>query len=219
MNKYNGFSLIEMAIALAIIGYLISGLFKPMVLTADYKKINNTDKTLEQIKGALVSFAIVNNRLPCPARCTKYKKQCVKGSYNSSVIGIENSALCTKEGYLPWADLGVGRYDGWNRPFRYRVDKNYSATNIKINVDKKFTIKNKQSVNNFTTTSSNRHVIAIIFSYGKDGEPNPKNDTIDLTYISGQYQTDENDYFDDRLTWLSKNSLTSYLATTRDLPQ
>ncbi len=233
MNKYNGFSLIEMAIALAVIGFLAGGLLGPMSLAIDYKKFNYTDATLEQIKEALIGFAVINGRLPCPAKCSKYDDgNCFNGFYDASYVGKEDKSdivFCEQEGYLPWADLGIGRYDAWDKPFYYRVDKNYS-TNISANTSLQtdsnniLKIKYKQTGNNLTVTeaSGNSRLIVIVLSYGKNSVAESSNKiTIanDATYMQGDYNSNENNYFDDRLTWISKYTLTNYLAKTRELPQ
>ncbi len=229
--KTNGFSLIEMAIALAVIGFLVGGLLKPMALTKDYKKIKYTDATLEQIKEALVGFAIVNNRLPCPAMCFEYNgkdSDCLNGIYDIADVGKEttDSAFCQQEGYLPWADLGIGKYDAWNNPFYYRVDKNYSAisgiiSSLKTDSSEKLTVNYKQTGNNLTTyeKDGNSRIIAIILSHGKNDKAESSNKiTIanDPTYVQGHYV---GNIFDDRVTWLSKYTLTNHLAKSRDLPQ
>ncbi len=233
MNKYNGFSLIEMAIALAVIGFLIGGLLKPMSSVMDYQKIKYTDATLEQIKEALVGFAIINNRLPCPAKCSKFNGKdidCFNEVYDASDVGKEttDSTFCEQEGYLPWADLGIGRYDGWDEPFYYRVDKNYSTILsgnelLKTDSSKKLTVKYKQTNKNLTALETINgadysRVIAIVLSHGKNGDAESSNKITvanDATYVQGNVEN----IFDDRLTWLSKYSLINYLAKTRDIPQ
>ncbi|MBE9561976.1 MAG: hypothetical protein IMF12_03825, partial [Proteobacteria bacterium] len=65
-------------------------------------------------------------------------------------------------------------------------------------------------------------VIAIILSHGKNGKAESSNKiTIanDATYVQGNYVENEFKEFDDRVTWMSKYTLTNYLAKTRDLPQ
>jgi type II secretory pathway pseudopilin PulG len=117
MNKIAGFSLVEMAMSLVIIGLLIGSLLVPGVEQSTQQKIQLTQQTLEKIKAALLGFAEVNNRLPCPARDLKGQE---------ANFEDEGQQRCEEwddaDGYLPWAVLGVGRYDAWGRPFRYRVD-------------------------------------------------------------------------------------------------
>lgn len=117
MNKIAGFSLIEMAIGLVIIGLLIGSLLVPGVEQSTQQRIKLTQQTLEEIKAALLGFAEVNNRLPCPAVDLKGKEA---GFIDTA--GQQCDTFDDADGYLPWSVLGVGRYDPWGRPFRYRVD-------------------------------------------------------------------------------------------------
>jgi hypothetical protein len=58
-------------------------------------------------------------------------------------------------------------------------------------------------------------IIAIIFSYSKDGEPNKENDTIDQTYTQDVYVKNT---FDDMLIWLPKSILINRLAEAGKWP-
>jgi type II secretory pathway pseudopilin PulG len=118
MNKIAGFSLIEMAIGLVIIGLLIGSLLAPGVEQSTQQKIRTTQQTLEEIKEALLGFAEVNGRLPCPAIDLYGKEPANFADPAKQKCDTYDDA----DGYLPWAVLGVGRYDAWGRPFRYRVD-------------------------------------------------------------------------------------------------
>ncbi len=62
-----GFSLIELAIVLVVVALLIGGLLVPLSMQIEQQRIRDTQKTLEEIKEALVGFAIANGRLPRPA--------------------------------------------------------------------------------------------------------------------------------------------------------
>ena len=62
-----GFSLIELAISLAIVAVLITGLLVPMATQIGQRKVAVTEKTLEDVKNALLGFAAAHGRLPCPA--------------------------------------------------------------------------------------------------------------------------------------------------------
>jgi type II secretory pathway pseudopilin PulG len=118
MNKIAGFSLIEMAIGLVIIGLLIGSLLAPGFEQNTQQKIRTTQQTLEEIKEALLGFAEVNGRLPCPAIDLTGKEPADFADPAKQRCDTYDDA----DGYLPWAVLGVGKYDAWGRPFRYRVD-------------------------------------------------------------------------------------------------
>ncbi|HUW25479.1 MAG TPA: prepilin-type N-terminal cleavage/methylation domain-containing protein [Gallionella sp.] len=62
-----GFTLVEMAIVLAIVGLLLGGLIPTLSAQMESQRINETRKQLDEIQQALMGFAIINGRLPCPA--------------------------------------------------------------------------------------------------------------------------------------------------------
>jgi len=221
----NGFSLVEIAVALVIIGLLLGGLIMPFTVQMEQQRIERTDETLEEIKEALLGFAIIHQRLPC-------------ADINNN--GIENfpcDTIATNlEGSLPWADLGVGRYDGWGNPFRYRVDKEYTngiPNSLKTDVDNKLTVKDKQIGHSLTSREKyenllppptfiyHSRIVAIIFSYGKNGVAESGNEITmanDATYYYGAFIENLADNFDDQTTWLSKYTLMNRLISTKQWP-
>ncbi len=211
MKKNKGFSLIEMAIVLIILGFIMGGLMIPLHSQRNQQQISRTLNTLEEVKNALLGFAVINNRLPCPAP--------------SFEDGLE-TATCDQEGYLPWAELGVGRYDAWSNPFRYRVEEEY--TENPLDKDKIFVtgsglrIRNREG--DFFTSSSDSRVTAIIFSFGKNGKADDDNAVLDKIFIYDGYVENKDEpekAFDDVLTWLSRNTLMNHLITAgneEDLP-
>ena len=66
-HQQQGFTLVELAIVLVIVALLTSGLM--MGITAQRKSADNSDaqRQLENIREALLGFAMTNGRLPCPA--------------------------------------------------------------------------------------------------------------------------------------------------------
>jgi len=160
-----GFSLIEMAIVLIIIGFLVGGLLTPLSAQRDRQQIKRTLKTLEEVKEALLGFAVIHKRLPCSDR-------------NGDGQESKNTTDCESngEGYLPWKDLGVGRYDGWGKHFRYRTEADFNEIpNISKSIlTSGLRLKNRHD-NNLTSASagSDSRVAAIIFSCGKNGRPDP----------------------------------------------
>jgi type II secretory pathway pseudopilin PulG len=220
MKIYHGFSLVETAVALIIIGLLIGGLLTPISARIDQQNLKRTDETLEEIKEALLGFAVIHKRLPCAA---PDKDQDDDGNnIPEEDKGKEHSDWCDKEGYLPWKDLGVGRYDAWGQIFRYRVDMKYSSgipSSLKTDSKKKLTVRNLQSTQNWTVEEyDTSRVVAIIFSKGKNGNAENGNKFTaanDATYVHDVYVED---LFDDRLTWLSKYTLMNRLIGAKQWP-
>jgi type II secretory pathway pseudopilin PulG len=69
-RRDRGFTLVEIAIALFFIALILGGLLVPLTTQIEQRKTSDTQKTLEEIKEALVGFAVANARLPCPASAT-----------------------------------------------------------------------------------------------------------------------------------------------------
>lgn len=115
-----GFTLVEMAIVLAIVALLMAGLLPTLSSQIEQRRSSDTSKQLEDIKDALIGFAIINGRLPCPA--------------NSTSNGAERPAgggICTVfyNGFVPAATLGLSGttdssgflIDSWGQRIRYAV--------------------------------------------------------------------------------------------------
>ncbi len=200
--RTNGLSLIEIVIALIIISLLLGHLLTPISTQINQQQYKQTQKTLEEIKEALLGFISIYGRLPYPASNQK--------------TGLQNPKFHKKEGYLPWADLGVGRFDAWGNPFRYRAEDEY--TEEPIDYQKLFSsglrIKDRQN-NYLTKKSGDSRVAAIILSYGKNGVPEIENGNLNKTFMYNVYVENE---FDDILTWLSRNILINRLEGTGKLP-
>ena len=108
-----GFSLVEIAIVIALLGLVLGTLVVPLAARFQAQKVEETRRELRAINEALVGFAIANGRLPCPDRDRD---------------GVED-APCAQaaEGFVPWAQLGVRPTDAWGRLFHYRVAAEFTA--------------------------------------------------------------------------------------------
>ncbi len=113
-----GFSLIEMAVVLLIVGLLLGGLMLPLSAKIDDQKFSTTRKTLLEVREALVGYALANGALPCPATPAS--------NGTASVAG----GGCTRQhGFVPAVTLGLlGAQnrdqlllDAWSNPVRYSV--------------------------------------------------------------------------------------------------
>lgn len=90
--KQRGFSLIEVSIALVIIGVITMASFQAFTSASYYKNQVASAGWLEQASSLVVKFAQTNNRLPCP---------------DVDLDGFEDCSGNKKTGTLPFYSLGM----------------------------------------------------------------------------------------------------------------
>ncbi len=111
-----GFSLIELAVVLVIVGLLVGGGIAALDATVSQSRRSDQDGQLADIREALYGFALAEGRLPCPD--TDYPPD---GEANPPTLSGAGDACDAAEGALPWQALGLGRRNPWGQPLRYRV--------------------------------------------------------------------------------------------------
>jgi prepilin-type N-terminal cleavage/methylation domain-containing protein len=137
----SGFTLLEMAVVLMIIGLLLGGLIPTLSAQMDVQRSNRTEKQLNEIVEALTGFAAINGRLPCPASSTSNGQE----SFCSNDTGactvtttLPSHGRCSDpyNGLIPAATLGLTPVDSqgfvldsWNNRIRYAVTAYWDATN------------------------------------------------------------------------------------------
>jgi prepilin-type N-terminal cleavage/methylation domain-containing protein len=67
LSRSSGFTLVELAMVLFIVSLLIGGLLMPLSAQNEVRGRQETDRALANIREALIGFAAINGRLPCPA--------------------------------------------------------------------------------------------------------------------------------------------------------
>jgi prepilin-type N-terminal cleavage/methylation domain-containing protein len=102
MKHHNrGFTLIEVAISMVILGLVMTGLVVALSQEIMQRKLADTRMTLAQANEALTAFVVANGRLPCPATAVSN--------------GLESTAgpgICTvAAGFLPAVTLGLPNLD------------------------------------------------------------------------------------------------------------
>jgi|SRR5450631_299367 len=96
-----GFTLIEVAISMVILGLVLTGLVVALSQQMQQRHLIDTRTTLQQANEALITFVVANARLPCPAVAAS------KGL--ESLIG---PGVCTAAaGFLPAVTLGLPNLD------------------------------------------------------------------------------------------------------------
>lgn len=110
--KQTGFSLLEIAIVMLIIGIIMGGVIGVVSSQKDLQQYKTTKQAMREIKEALYGFAMANGRLPCPADPT-------------SSAGTEDCSA-GNSGVVPWVTLTTQETDGWGRRFTYYVTSGFS---------------------------------------------------------------------------------------------
>jgi len=239
ITRSAGFTLVELAMVLFIISLVVGGLLVPMATQLEARQRNDTQEKLEEIREALIGYALINAKLPCPAQ------EEVPTSPNFGVEDPTNCNVPPAEGYLPWKTLGMAEYDSWGVAqtsggdmtgyWRYVVDTEFACPDDDC-------VTGQVSISGGTTdglsvidssgnslTSSSQSPVAIVYSAGakdlgdEDGDGNEasgkadgENDDspADAIYQGGNATTG----FDDITIWLSRPLLLSRMVSAGTLP-
>jgi prepilin-type N-terminal cleavage/methylation domain-containing protein len=147
-QRQPGFSLVEMAVVLAIVGLLLASAMYTLSAQMEQRAREDTQRRLEQAREALLGFAVANGRLPCPA------SGATTGVEADSPVG---SGTCTNayNGFLPAVTLGYQpvdeqgfALDAWNNRIRYAVATTlYTASCITTPATPHFTSKSNLKQN------------------------------------------------------------------------
>lgn len=136
-HRATGFSLVEMAIVLMIVALLLAGLTPSISGQIEQKRTIETKAQLNEIQQALIGYAIINRRLPCPASSTSsgIESFCTTASGGcTATTTVQSHGRCSNfnDGYLPAATLGIPSttdnlgnkgfaVDSWGNRIRYAV--------------------------------------------------------------------------------------------------
>ena len=134
-GRARGFSLVEMAVVLAIVGVLMSSLMLTLSAQTELRNFSEAQNRLEAAREAVLAYAIANGRLPCPATSASAGLEVRLGT---GVCGATGSALehyggvsggvtygllpAVTIGYQP-VDSGGFAADGWGNRIRYAVSR------------------------------------------------------------------------------------------------
>ncbi len=222
-----GFTLVELAIGIAIVGLLLSAFLPPLATRHEARRYQATRAQMREVNEALAGFAVANhNRLPCPD---------TDGDGREDRAGPAPASCIESEGFVPWAALGVDGLDAWGRPLRYVAEANYTGERgVPYPPDTSCCLAVQDRAGNILVGEAagrgDNGPAAIVFSCGKNGMPDGENDndrlvnpsaectnpgTFDGVYVQGPYTEG---VFDDVLIWLSRNVLLSRLVAGESWP-
>ncbi len=136
MRRAAGFTLTELAVVLAIVALLMGTLMFTLSAQTEQRSFEDTRRRLENAKELLLAYAIVNGRLPCPARSNSSGAEVRDGAGEcKNGAGVEDyygGTLSdgTTGGLLPAVTIGFQNQDSsgfavdaWGNRIRYAVAK------------------------------------------------------------------------------------------------
>jgi len=158
MSRGKGFSLVELAVAVAIIALLLAGALIPLSTQIDVRSGADTQRSMESIRDAIIGFAQANGRLPCPANGATPSGTVDTTTWATPVnAGAEqwdpNNKWCyIAFGVVPWTTLGVAETDAWGHRFSYRVSPAFADGNSVSTWVSSTTLTNPPSAGNQSPT-------------------------------------------------------------------
>lgn len=237
-SKQVGFTLVEIAVVLVIVGLLVGSFIGTFADRIDSTRRGNTQTELEEIKNVLIAYAYSQPLpfLPCP-------------DTDVPPDGLENrtAGICDAPGgVLPWVDLGVGNEDAWGIRYSYWVSTNYSAnTGFLLAAPDRLPLNNGNAT--VTTKVGNavqvvvQNGAAVVFSRGKNRLGGISVAGINQSVIPALGHADENEnsdldaffiwrapteegaaaaggIFDDVVVWINSYELKAAMVQTGVLP-
>ncbi len=215
----SGFSLIEMAIVLVVVGLLLGGLMAPLATQIENSRRNETQQIMAQSLEAIYGYSLANGRLPCPD---------TTGDGAENRVGNNCKSV---RGNLPWATLAIGSQDAWGQAFLYRVTNSYAdlvngtgcgtpTPNISFSLCSTGDIQVLNAAGGSTVAVN---VPAVIVSRAKkraaaaaaDEAENNDNDAI---FVSKNYTSTVGTEFDDIVNWVVPGVLVSRMVNAGRLP-
>ena len=206
--QQRGFTLLEMAVVLVIVGLLLGGLLPVISGQMDQQRRNETRKYMDEVRDALLGYAIstANKRLPCP------------DSNGDGTAEAACSTVAQQVGTLPYKDLGVAEKDAYGNVLVYAVTREFAdgTTHFTLNTAGTMRICTTAACTaNLTSTTA-----AVIVSRGANWANTPSADEAENTdgdtdFVS--HDLAQNGY-DDMAIWISPNILFNRMVTAGQLP-
>lgn len=170
--RSKGFSLIEVAVVLVIVGLLTGGALTAYSRWVEKQLYEQVVSDIELAKKAIVGFALTNSYLPCSDISTNTaigdgKEDRVIGASfsdcetNASLVGSEFRSL-------PFADLGINGIDPWGNVYRYHVHEDYAQATAAGVGTLLLNNANGLTVDDGTGTEVANNVAFVVYSLGPD---------------------------------------------------
>jgi prepilin-type N-terminal cleavage/methylation domain-containing protein len=204
-----GFTLAEIAIVLVI---LASALLIPLGGQIEARQRAEAEAALKDIRAALIGFAILNGRLPCP---TIVVSSTLPGYGEESIDSASNTcAAGDDEAVLPWRTLGITPLDPWNQHWRYRPDRRFSDPS-RTPIKTTHTVLDDIAVEDHGAgklTTDENTAVALAYSLGSNRTADGQNASYEAgahaIYEAGEPTTT----YDDMVMWFGRSLLIARMA-------
>ncbi|MCE2716753.1 MAG: type II secretion system protein [Pseudomonadota bacterium] len=232
-KKLPAFALLEMAIALSVLGILGYMTLPLLSKIQQWQKVKTTHAHQEKIMEALAGYVLANKHLPCPALTTNGQAQAVctnetkAGFVPYQTLGIE--AKTAKDGYHHWMTYVVQprlthEKIRWIQPMSdLRVDP--KTIFCKVSPDETLKVLNEQHQ---TCVETPDFVAVVLISHGTSGGYMLENGIVQPAvsldsdkvmntmrgdhYITKAPQYRDASIFDDTVLFVSRNNLMAQWA-------
>ena len=251
INRYHsrqgGFTLVELAMVLFILGLLLGGLLVPLSVQIEQRDREQTQVQMEEIRDVLYGFTLATsasgkNRFPCPDCRENGEGTCVTADVGDGEEDRDagaNNECKSEVGNLPWVTLGIKGVDAWDQPFTYRVRSEFAddvdgtgdCTPVTANIS--FALCSTGDIDIYDSDGGTRiaqNVPAVLVSHGKNypetptahEEENYDDDDVGTDsigdFVYKDYSEDATAGFDDLVIWISPHVLRAKMLNAGLLP-
>ncbi len=218
-----GFTLVEMAVVLLIIGLLLGGLLLPLSNRVEQERRDVTQSAMQIAEEALIGFALSTGRLPCP--------DINNDGLEDIVAACQQVNTAVNADKLPWATLNIQGQDAWGRSIGYAVNGGFVSTITP------FTLATSgvgggilQVYDDAAGACAGAGQVAanvpvVLFSNSKNdygitagSADEQENNDNDNCFVSRSYNTANGSEFDDLVSWISPNILFNRMVAAGRLP-
>lgn len=239
LRRTKGFSLIELAIVLVVIGLLVGGGLVALQVATERDSRSQQERQLADVRDALYGYAVAEGRLPCPA-----------DRDDPDGEGVPDGDECElSTGALPWAELGVGHRDAWGDYLLYHVHQSFAAPRPAdggedgVIFELATETANQITIRDLDAAPISKRATAVVVSFGGQGgqvwtdggfncpgfdgpadgfsDEETSNCDRDSAFVAGGYRdaNHEDGRFDDLVIWLPDVILKSRMVEAQRLPE
>jgi len=106
-RRPSGFTLLELAVVVAVITLMIGSLLVPLTTQVNQRNVTETERRLEEARQALLGYAMAHGRFPCPASNISNGVE----SFAAGSTAADGGCSDFFDGFVPGVTLGLSNLD------------------------------------------------------------------------------------------------------------